>query len=203
MPVGKGRRETMKSAVFLDRDGTIVRDGGYSCDYRRISIYPFTTASIRRLNDAGIPVVVVTNQSAVARGICTPEQVEEANQWIRSRLSDEGARIDAFYCCPFHPEGRVPGYVKTSPMRKPAPGMLQLAAREMDLDLGKSVMIGDKLSDIAAGAAAGCRTILVRTGYGESESNRVEEAGIHPRHVAVDLREAVSLWLEIMGTGNS
>ena len=193
----------MKPAAFLDRDGTIVQDGGYPCDHRRICIYPFTTASIRRLNDAGIPVVVVTNQSAVARGICTSQQVEAVNQWIRSRLMDEGARIDAFYWCPFHPEGSVPGYVKTSPMRKPAPGMLQLAAREMDLDLQKSVMIGDKLSDIAAGAAAGCRTILVRTGYGESESNRVEEAGIHPGYVADDLREAVSLWMEIMKTSHS
>ena len=193
----------MKPAAFLDRDGTIVQDGGYACDYRRIRVYPFSGVSIRRLNDVGIPVVVVTNQSAVARGICTAEQVEAVNHWIHSRLIDEGARIDAFYWCPFHPEGSVPAYAKSSRMRKPAPGMLKLAAREMDLDLGKSVMIGDKLSDVAAGEAAGCRTILVRTGYGESESKRFEEDGIHPRHVAGDLQEAVSLWLEIMISENS
>lgn len=192
----------MRTAVFLDRDGTVMEDEGYLCECSGIRVFPFSATAIRRLNDADVAVVVVTNQSAVARGLCTVDQVESVNRAMLERIEAEGGRIDAVYWCPFHPEGSVEKYSRPSSMRKPSPGMLHQAARELKLDLRKSVMIGDKLSDIAAGKAADCRTILVRTGYGKESLTRINADRIHPDHVVADLREAVDLWLQIRPDGH-
>ncbi|MBN2346037.1 MAG: HAD family hydrolase [Candidatus Aminicenantes bacterium] len=161
----------MKRAVFLDRDGTLIQDRGYICEFSQVAFFPFAAAAVRLLNRAGYLVVVASNQSAVARGICSAEQVERLHRRLQAHFSERGAAIAAFYYCPFLAGGRVAAYRRQSPLRKPEPGMLLQAARELDLDLAHSFMVGDKADDVEAGRRAGCGTVLVRTGEGESASD--------------------------------
>jgi len=185
----------MRPAAFLDRDGTLIRDRGYICSFHQVRIFPFAAEALRRLRAAGVATVLVTNQSAVARGICTPEQIRALHNRLRETLARESALIDAVYWCPFHPRGRVPEFTVDSEMRKPRPGMLLQAARELDLDLSSSLMVGDKPADIAAGNAAGCTTALVRTGYGaEAEMSTAWSPG--PDMVGDDLLDIVRRWLD-------
>lgn len=155
----------MKRAVFLDRDGTINIEKEYLYQASDFEFIPGAPEAIRLLNQAGIMVVVVTNQSGVARGYYTENDVENLHRHIALELERSGAHVDAWLYCPHHPAGRG-SYALPCNCRKPLPGMLQEAAVRYDIDLGNSAMIGDKLADIEAGGAAGCRTILVRTGYG-------------------------------------
>ncbi len=158
----------MRRAVFLDRDGTLIEDRGYPCRYDRGSLFPFTPPALRLLRECGFLLVVVTNQSCVARGLCTPEQVETFHHDLRLHLDGLGAGLDAVYACYAHEQGTVPPWNVPDPRRKPAPGMMEQAARDLEIDLTASFLIGDKRSDIGAGRNAGCRTVLVRTGYGRA-----------------------------------
>lgn len=151
-------------AVFLDRDGTIMDDPGYLSDPAGVKLLPGVDLAIKSLRQAGYKIVVVTNQSGVARGLLTEETLEKIHAELRRRLAEKGAMLDAIYYCPFHPEGTVPQYARESDLRKPSPGMLYQAARELDLELRNCWMVGDAGRDISAGRAAGCRTILLRTG---------------------------------------
>ena len=162
----------MKRAVFLDRDGTINIEKEYLNQVKDFEFIPGVPEAVRLLNQAGIMVVVVTNQSGVARGYYTEEDVENLHRHIDRELESSGAHVDAWLYCPHHPAGRG-SYALPCDCRKPLPGMLQVAARRYDIDLENSTMIGDKLADIEAGQAAGCRTILVRTGYGSDEEQYV------------------------------
>jgi D-glycero-D-manno-heptose 1,7-bisphosphate phosphatase len=161
----------MKRAVFLDRDGTINIEKEYLYQAADFEFIPGAPEAIRVLNQAGFMVVVVTNQSGVARGYYTEEDVENLHRHIDRKLESYGAHIDAWLYCPHHPAGRG-SYAVSCNCRKPLPGMLQEAAARYDIDLAHSIMIGDKLADIEAGTAAGCRTILVRTGYGIDEERQ-------------------------------
>lgn len=162
----------MKRAVFLDRDGTINIEKEYLYQARDFEFIPGAPEAVRLLNQAGIMVVVVTNQSGVARGYYTEEDVENLHHHIERELDRSGAHVDIWLYCPHHPDGRG-SYALPCDCRKPLPGMLHEAARRHDIDLENSIMIGDKLADIEAGQAAGCRTILVRTGYGADEEQYV------------------------------
>lgn len=162
----------MKRAVFLDRDGTINIERDYLYQVNDFEFIPDAPEAIRLLNQAEILVVVVTNQSGVARGYYTEDDVENLHRHIARELERSGAHIDAWLYCPHHPSG-YGSYALPCTCRKPLPGMLQEAASRYDIDLKNSVMIGDKLPDIEAGLAAGCRTILVRTGYGADEEQSV------------------------------
>jgi len=155
----------VKRAVFLDRDGTINIEKEYLYQVKDFEFIQNAADAIRLLNQAGIVVVVVTNQSGVARGYYTEGDVETLHRHIDRELESFGAHIDAWLYCPHHPSGRG-SYALPCDCRKPLPGMLTEAARRYDIDLENSTMIGDKLADIEAGQAAGCHTILVRTGYG-------------------------------------
>lgn len=150
-------------AMFLDRDGVIIENAHYLARIEDIRLIPGSAASIRRLNQAHIPVVVITNQSGVARGYFPESFVCDTHVYLNELLAAEGARVDGWYYCPHHPEH---GF--DCDCRKPKPGMLQTAAEDKNLDLSRSWLVGDNLTDIEAGAAAGCRTILVRTGHGAS-----------------------------------
>ena len=176
----------MKRAVFLDRDGTINIEKEYLYQATDFEFIPGAAEAIRLINQAGILVVVVTNQSGVARGYYTEGDVDNLHRHIDSELEHCGAHVDAWLYCPHHPTGRG-SYALPCNCRKPFPGMLQNAARSNDIDLENSTMIGDKLADIEAGLAAGCRTILVRTGYGTGEEQHV---GAHTT-VCDDLLSAV------------
>jgi D-glycero-D-manno-heptose 1,7-bisphosphate phosphatase len=163
----------MKRAVFIDRDGTINEEKEYLYRTDDFAFIPGAAQAIRRFNEAGFLVIVVTNQSGVARGFYTEEDVHLLHRYIATQLEPFGARVDAWFYCPHHPDGRG-SYALPCRCRKPLPGMLLEAARRFDIDLESSVMIGDKLVDVQAGAAAGCRSILVRSGYGAGEERRCQ-----------------------------
>lgn len=186
----------MKRAVFLDRDGTLIQERGYICSFQQVEIFPFAAEALRCLRAQGIFAVLVTNQSAVARGICSVEEVETLHNQLRRALAAESAFLDALYYCPFHPQGKVVEFAKDSSWRKPAPGMLLQASVDLNLDLCQSLMVGDKLSDLAAGKAAGCRTALVRTGCGCKTENELIKYGLLADMVADNLLEAVTTWLD-------
>jgi D-glycero-D-manno-heptose 1,7-bisphosphate phosphatase len=176
----------VKRAVFLDRDGTINIEKDYLYQAAEFEFIAGVPEAIRLLNRAGFVVVVVTNQSGVARGYYTEEDVEILHRHIARELEQADAHVDTWLYCPHHPSGRG-SYALPCDCRKPLPGMLKNAASRYDIDLQNSIMIGDKRADIEAGLAAGCRTILVRTGYGAEEEQYVSPQTT----VCEDLLEAV------------
>lgn len=156
----------VRRAVFLDRDGTINEERDYLWRIEEFSFIDGAVEAIRLLKGAGYLVVVVTNQSGIGRGFYDENDLESLHGHMQAELEREGAGVDACYYCPHHPHHGVGSYAIECNCRKPLPGMLLQAAAELDIDLTASWMIGDKKADMDAGMAAGCRTILVRTGYG-------------------------------------
>ena len=190
----------MTPAVFLDRDGVIIEEVNYLSEVGQVRLLPGAAAAIARLNRRGLPVVVVTNQAGVARGKFPEERVEEVHAYLDLLLARGGARVDRYYYCPHHPEGELPAYRTVCGCRKPRPGMLRQAAAELGLDLARSFLVGDKACDLEAGARAGCRTLLVRTGYGAAVAAAgLDRAALNLRGVAADLAEAVDMGLSLVG----
>jgi len=161
--------------VFLDRDHTLIEDPGYIADPSAVKLLPGVEIALKWLAQAGFKLVIVTNQSGVARGLITEQQLESIHQELRRQLAQHGTHVDAIYFCPFHPEGTVEKYAMNSPLRKPQPGMLRKAADELDIDLSNSWMIGDSPHDIEAGQRAGCRTIRLRAGSADSGDTHPDE----------------------------
>jgi D-glycero-D-manno-heptose 1,7-bisphosphate phosphatase len=161
---------TGNRAVFLDRDGTINEEKEYLHRYEDFSFIPGAPAAIRLLKEAGFLVIVVTNQSGIGRGYYDEEAVHRLHRYMDGELDQYGAAIDGYYLCPHHPHHGIGDYRKECHCRKPLPGMLLEAARDFDIDLTASYIIGDKLADIEAGLAAGCRPLLVSTGYGKDQA---------------------------------
>jgi D-glycero-D-manno-heptose 1,7-bisphosphate phosphatase len=151
--------KSLRPAVFLDRDGTIADEVGYLNHIDRFRMFPFVGAAIRRLNEAHLAVIVVTNQSGVARGYFPESLVREVNQRMQCELQSAGSRLDAIYYCPHSSADRCD-------CRKPSTGMLDQAAREHDLDLSRSFVVGDRYGDMELAFRAGCKAVFVRTGYG-------------------------------------
>jgi D-glycero-D-manno-heptose 1,7-bisphosphate phosphatase len=189
-----------RPAVFLDRDGAITREVDYLRDVKQLRLLPRAAAAIRELNQSGYAVVIVSNQSGIARGLLTEDDLAHIHRVMLARLARQGARLDAIYYCPHLPDATVAAYRKRCHCRKPAAGMLRRAARELDLDLARSYVIGDRARDLAPGRTLRCRTILVRTGYGAQEESGWEEEW-RPDHVAANLRHAAQWMLkrEIIG----
>ena len=182
----------VRPAVFMDRDGCLTEEVGYVNHPSRIRLLPRTAAAVRRLNQAGIAAVMVTNQAGVARGYFSEETLHAANRRVVSELEAGGARLDGLYVCMHHPREGQPPYRADCDCRKPRPGLLTRAAADLGLDLRASVMVGDKLSDVAAGQATGAAGVLVLTGYGRGEWEYRPPGGeIKPDHVADDLFDAV------------
>ena len=154
-----------EAAVFLDRDGVINVDHGYTHRIEDFEFVPGSAQALASLQRAGWRLVVVTNQSGIARGLYTNDDYERFTTHMRAQLEAEGVRLDAVLHCPHLPDAAVAAYRRVCDCRKPAPGMLMRAARELSLDLSASVMVGDRLSDLQAGRAAGVgRCLLVRSG---------------------------------------
>ncbi len=170
----------LQPAIFLDRDGTLMEEVGYCADPAQVRVFPGVPVALERLRDAGYLLILITNQSGIGRGYFT----EDAYRAVEAEFERQilPARLDAVYFCP----DSTP-----SERRKPSPGMLQEAARDYEIDLSCSYMIGDKSSDIEAGQAAGCRTILVQTGYGR------EQTEVTPTFIATTFAEAVQLIKEV------
>jgi D-glycero-D-manno-heptose 1,7-bisphosphate phosphatase len=151
-----------RAAVFLDRDGTIIEDVGYLRRLEQVAFFPWSIDAIRALNRAGLPVVLITNQSGIARGLMTEAFVDQTHRFIAERLAAGGARIDGYHFCPHHPQGKVEPYARECNCRKPGCGMIERAAAELGLDPSRSFVVGDTWLDVGAGRAAGARSILVR-----------------------------------------
>jgi D-glycero-D-manno-heptose 1,7-bisphosphate phosphatase len=183
----------MRPAVFVDRDGTLLEEAGYLDRLERLVFFPFAIDAIRLLNRANYAVVIVTNQSGIARGMYGEPFVRETHAVIKSRVEEGGARVDGFYYCPHHPDATVPEFKRDCECRKPLPGMLTAAARDLDLDLSRSFSVGDKWTDVAVGPAAGARGILVRTGYGRSTEASLPQS-VAPVTVEDNLIAAVA-WI--------
>ena len=183
----------MKPAVFLDRDGTLIEDVGYLDSLSRVAFYPWTVDAIRMLNRAGLPVVVVTNQSGVARGMFDVALVGETHRAIDARLAAGGARVDAYYYCPHHPDGPVAAYARSCDCRKPGRGMIDKATADLGLDPAQSFVVGDTWTDVQLGRTVGARSILVRTGKG-LEQERAPVRGAGADAVVDNLAAAVS-WI--------
>jgi D-glycero-D-manno-heptose 1,7-bisphosphate phosphatase len=159
-------------AAFLDRDGTIIEEVGYLDRPERVEFYPWTIDAIRALNRAGLAVVMVTNQSGVARGFFTETVVDDLHRHMAAMLAAGGAHIDAYYYCPHHPDGKVEGYTKGCDCRKPGRGLVDRAVREFGVDPAGSFVVGDRWVDVALGRAVGAGSVLVRTGYGVTEEQK-------------------------------
>jgi len=187
-----GRRFDGMPATFLDRDGVINNDGRYVNAVEAFTLLPGAADAIRRLNEAGIPVVVITNQSSVALKYLTRADLERIHDKMEQLLAAAGAYVDAVYSALAHPEGTDPELAKISKYRKPATGMIDRAREDLRIDLARSHLVGDATSDIRAGNRAGCTTILVETGFGGTDG----KAEATPDHVVADLPAAVNLILK-------
>lgn len=184
-----------KPAVFLDRDGTINEQMGYINHISRFQLLPGVEAAIARLNKAGIPVVVVTNQSGLARGYFPEQLLDQVHQKMNRQLAAAGAHVDGIYICPHHPEAKEERYRRTCNCRKPKTGLLEQAAEELDIDLTRSFVVGDRWSDIKCGAAVNTASILVLTGYGRGDAEYIgPNQSVQPDYVAEDLSQAV-MWI--------
>ena len=181
----------MRPAVFLDRDGTLVEERGYLDRLDLLSLFPWTADAIRLLNRAAVATVVITNQSAIGRGIIDEPFLQAVHRALDRRL--EPARIDRYYYCPHFPEARDERYRQVCGCRKPLPGLIEQACRDMALDPSRSFMVGDRWLDVACGRAAGTRTILVRTGHGAHEEQHAPP-GAAADAIVDNLMEAVG-WM--------
>lgn len=189
----------MRPAVFLDRDGTINEQMGYVNHLSRFHLLPRAAAAIRLLNQAGVPVVVVSNQSGVGRGYFPVSLVDEVHARMMDELAREGARVDGLYVCPHHPEAKVEKYRLACDCRKPKTGLFTAAARELQLDLSASYVVGDRWTDLKAAANCGATGVLVLTGYGRGDLLYMAPVEVvQPRHVAEDIYAAVQWILQDM-----
>jgi len=184
-----------RPAVFLDRDGTINEQMGYINHLSRFHLLPGVAPAIRQLNERGIPVLVVTNQSGLARGYFPHSLLAKVHERLVEELSAEGARVDGIYVCPHHPEARREEYRLDCDCRKPKTGLFQTAASEHGIELNASFVVGDRWSDLKAAAAIGATSVLVLTGYGRGDLEYIgPNRKLQPDHVADDLPAAVA-WI--------
>jgi D-glycero-D-manno-heptose 1,7-bisphosphate phosphatase len=185
----------MHRAVFLDRDGTVNEEVGYLRDLAYLRLIPGAGAAIRRLNDAGLKVVLVTNQSGVARGYFPESLVHEAHERLDQMLRKEGARIDAVYYCPHHPTAGKSNYTIVCDCRKPGTGLIDRAAQDLGIDVKQSYVVGDKWSDVELGERTGAHTILVRTGFAPDDPGNIRPTHLSdPDFIAHTIAEAAD-WI--------
>ncbi len=198
-------RRLMSAAVFLDRDGVLIADNNLLTDAGDIRVLADVPQALSRLKKASFQLVVVSNQAVVARGLVTEQEVDAINAEMERLLEQaDGPRLDGFYFCPHHPNATLPAYRADCECRKPRPGLLLRAAREHNLDLGKSFMVGDRITDIIAGARAGCRTVLVQTGQHQAppiETVEPLDETVQPDHVCADLETAAE-WILALRRGS-
>lgn len=178
------RTESGKPAVFLDRDGVLTKEDGYIDSAENLKLFPYTAECIRRIHQKGYYAIVITNQSGVARGLFTEEELQGMNDYLRKQTN-----VDAIFYCPHHPEGKIKQYRKICACRKPLTGMFEAACKAFDIDMPASYMIGDRASDIQAGQAAGVKTVLLESGYGTAGL----ESAVKPDYIMKDLRDVLDI----------
>jgi len=177
-------------AVFLDRDDTLIEDPGYINHPDQVKLLEGVTETLAELKKMGYKLIVVSNQSGIARGIFTEEMLAQVHERLEQILSHHGVTLDKIYYCPYHPEGAIPKYRRESDWRKPQPGMLIAAAEELDIDLTESWLIGDSARDIDAGKSAGCKTILIQNA---AHNRTIEPGATAPDYMAVNMKEVLNI----------
>lgn len=188
-------------AIFIDRDGVVIEMVDYLNRADQVVLIPGVAAAIAEINRAGIPLIMVTNQSAIARGLLTEAGLHDIHAKLHALLADQGARIDAIYYCPHHPNIGAPPYRRACDCRKPAPGMLLQAAHDLNLDLARSVFIGDHVTDIEAGHNAGVgHTILVLTGHGRASAELLAGSSFRLSTICTDAVSAIKTARELIQT---
>ena len=191
-------RNAKRRALFLDRDGTVAEEVGYVNHISRFRLYPWSAEAIRRINAAGWAAVVVTNQAGVARGYFPEELIQQVNEKMKQELAATGARLDGVYYCAHHPDVGEPPYRQRCTCRKPQPGLLERAVRELELSLEGSVVIGDRYMEVEMAHRLGLRGALVLTGYGRGELEYGRARWPRPPDwVAENLLEAVEKILAV------
>lgn len=186
--------EQPRPAVFLDRDGTLIDEFGYLADPAGVVLFPGIAAALKRLGERDLPRILITNQSGVARELFSEKELAAVHAELQRQLAEGGASLDGIYYCPHHPDLGPPAYRKRCECRKPAPGMYLQAAREMKLDLGRSVALGDTERDLEAAQRAGIPArMLVLTGKGQATYDGWQAQGTaHPAtHIFADLGAAL------------
>lgn len=182
----------MNKAVFLDRDGVITQDPPhYAHRIDQLKIIQKSAEAIKLLNENGYKVIVISNQAGVAKGYYNEAEIGIFNTEMKRRLGGEDAYIDAEYYCPHHPNGKIKQYTMACSCRKPRTGMLRQAEKDLDIDMKKSFLVGDKITDIEAGSRVHCKTILVLTGHGTDELIEKTGTNIVPDYVSLNLWIAV------------
>lgn len=183
----------LKKAIFLDKDGTLIKDVPYNVNPDLIVLSDDMITGLKALSHAGFLLIVISNQAGVALGHFEIDQLSAVEEKLNILLLAHGVKIDAYYYCPHHPEGIVEAYRQNCDCRKPAAGLLKQASNEMNISLAASWMIGDILNDVEAGNAAGCRTVLIDNG---NETEWIGGPKRHPHFVAPTINAAASIILE-------
>ena len=168
-----------KPAVFLDRDGVLTEEKSYVCTAADLDIFPYACACIQQMKEKGYYTIVITNQSGIARGLFTENDLRQMHLYLKQQTG-----VDAIYYCPHHPKGKIQEYRKICRCRKPNIGMIEQACSDYRIDMDRSYMVGDRAGDILAGQRAGLQTILLESGYG---TDRLE-ADVKPDYILKDLR---------------
>jgi D,D-heptose 1,7-bisphosphate phosphatase len=177
-------------AIFLDRDGTLIEDPGYINNPDQVKLLDGVPEALIEFRTLDYKLIVVSNQSAVARGVVTEKVLGEIHNRLKQLLTEKGTHLDRIYYCPYHPDGVIPKYRKESPWCKPNPGMLLAAAEEMDINFSQSWVIGNSSRDVEAGLCVGCKTILLDN---PSHDKKLEPGEPNPDYRAVNIKEAVNI----------
>jgi D-glycero-D-manno-heptose 1,7-bisphosphate phosphatase len=177
-------------AIFLDRDDTIIEDPGYINNPDQVKLLDGAAEALSSLKGMGYKLVVVSNQSGIARGIVTEETLGRIHKRLEQLLAEKGVSLDRIYYCPYHPEGVIPKYRKESDLRKPNPGMLFLAHKDLDVDMAESWMVGNSLGDVEAGKRAGCKTVMIDS---RAHEQKIPPGEPGPDSRAVNLKEVVNI----------
>jgi len=184
----------MKKAVFIDRDGTLNVDVGYPSRYDQLDVFPQSFEAVKKLNQEGLLVVVVTNQSGVGRGLLTEDDLKDIHARLNASFIRRDARLDAIYYCPHYVLSEDPRYRKECDCRKPKAGLARQAADDLGIDLANSYMIGDKTEDVLFGINVGAVPVLVLTGCGQESLSKLREQNLAPAYVAPGILEAAD-WI--------
>lgn len=191
--------KVLVNAAFLDRDGVLIADTGHRTNRSHLKLLPGVAQAIKKFNNHQIPVVVITNQSVIGRGLCSEADVEDIHLGLQEILARDRAHITQFYYCPHHPNLALGKYKIDCECRKPNPGMLRQAAIDLGINLAGSVMVGDNFTDIQSGLSVGCRTVLISNGVDTEDGPYTLEDRPTPDHIAVGLGSAADWISAILG----